>query len=172
MQKIKLFSEEEILESLLTSMNQITEYIYLGNQTAAGYSPAFEDPNIIADNLQKSKQNLINLGIKNILCCADNNKFFSDDFCYKSLYLKDKPGFPIKDYFHEAYEFINDNIERNEKTLVHCNAGVTRSASIVISYLMKKLNKSFDEIYLFVQSKRPCINVKVFEEDLRSFNSL
>ncbi len=36
------FSEDEMLNSLLTNINQISDNLYLGNQSAAGFIPSFE----------------------------------------------------------------------------------------------------------------------------------
>lgn len=40
---------------------------------------------------------------------------------------------------------------------VHCNAGVSRSASFVIAYLMRELAMTFEEAFTFVKQKRPQI---------------
>jgi protein-tyrosine phosphatase len=47
--------------------------------------------------------------------------------------------------------------KQNRKVLVHCAAGVSRSASFVIAYIMKSRKIGFDEAYTFVKSKRPII---------------
>ena len=41
--------------------------------------------------------------------------------------------------------------------LVHCAAGVSRSASTVIAYVMKKQGMSRDDAYAFVKKCRPGI---------------
>jgi len=41
---------------------------------------------------------------------------------------------------------------------VHCAAGVSRSASIVIAYLMKINHWTFENAYSFVKSKRKIID--------------
>jgi protein-tyrosine phosphatase len=42
-------------------------------------------------------------------------------------------------HFEEAFEFINKGMESG-CVLVHCNAGISRAATIVIAYLMKTRN--------------------------------
>ncbi len=42
--------------------------------------------------------------------------------------------------------------------LVHCQAGVSRSASVVIAFLIKKFKVDFSEALNFVQSKRKVVN--------------
>jgi dual specificity phosphatase 12 len=48
----------------------------------------------------------------------------------------------ILHHFEECIEFIETILAENEKVLVHCHAGVSRSATIVCAYLMKKHGKS------------------------------
>ena len=44
-------------------------------------------------------------------------------------------------------------ISSGGKILVHCYAGVSRSASMVIAYFMAEKNMSFSEAFSFVKSK-------------------
>jgi hypothetical protein len=53
---------------------------------------------------------------------------------------------------------INDIISRGIKCIVHCQKGMSRSASIVIAYIMKYHNMSYYDAHHYVKSKRDCIN--------------
>ena len=53
---------------------------------------------------------------------------------------------------------------------MHCYAGVSRSSTIVISFLMKKLNWSFKKALDYVRKKRWVINPNPgFVRQLKSF---
>ena len=46
----------------------------------------------------------------------------------------------------------------NKKVFIHCAAGVSRSASLAIGYLMKLNKWAAEEALEYVQSKRPCVD--------------
>lgn len=60
-------------------------------------------------------------------------------------------------HFDECIEFIEESLKKNENILVHCAAGVSRSASIVIAYIMKTKKLKFEEAFNLVKSKRSII---------------
>ncbi len=55
--------------------------------------------------------------------------------------------------------------------LVHCNAGVSRSASVVIGFLMSQEKMSFDEAFSAVKTARPHIQPNPgFMSQLKKYN--
>jgi len=72
----------------------------------------------------------------------------------------------IASYFKETYDFI----ESSDKIFIHCAAGVSRSAAILIAYLMKKNKKRYVDMFNLVKEKRSCINPNPkFVEDLKKY---
>ena len=51
--------------------------------------------------------------------------------------VNDMPNVQLHSYFDEIVDMIDDNIKRNNNCLIHCVAGVSRSATLCIAYLMK-----------------------------------
>jgi len=56
---------------------------------------------------------------------------------HKVVKALDSPDFDLSACFEECFEFIDDHRRKGHNVLVHCVAGVSRSATIVIAYLMQ-----------------------------------
>jgi protein-tyrosine phosphatase len=76
----------------------------------------------------------------------------------KFLALADTPDARLDSVLDVALAFIDNALETGNSVLVHCAAGVSRSASVVIAYLMLKKNYSFDEAFSTTKRARPCIS--------------
>ena len=136
-------------------INQITDTIYLGNVQAA-----FD------------KKKLKKLGIKKILTVmsAFGNHYSEHEFIHKSIEVDDAYDTNLICHFKECLLFM----EGRDKVFVHCAAGMSRSPTIVIAYLMWKRQLLLREAMEFVKSKRPEISpnlnfmnqLKIFEEKL------
>lgn len=74
---------------------------------------------------------------------------------YFHLPIYDKEGQKIELYFDATYKYIEKNIARG--IYIHCHAGTSRSATIVIAYLMRKRCISLKDAFHLVKSKRMCI---------------
>lgn len=83
--------------------------------------------------------------------------YFPGEFTYKHVYIDDLPSTDITVFFDECFLFINDVIKAEGNVLVHCMAGVSRSPSIIIAYLMKSKKLKFREAYDYVKCHRPVI---------------
>ena len=134
-------------------ISQITNTIYLGNIDAAF-------------NKKKLKQ----MGIKKVLTvmASFGNHYNSNEFIHKSINVDDDYQTNIIQYFKECLLFI----EGNDKIFVHCAAGMSRSPTIVIAYIMWKNKLSLNKAIKFVKEKRSIISpndnfmnqLKIFEE--------
>ncbi|XP_033329893.1 dual specificity protein phosphatase 19 [Megalopta genalis] len=78
-----------------------------------------------------------------------------DGIKYYYCDLLDLPEVDVTVSIEKCIKIIDEN--RIENILVHCNAGVSRSPTIVISYLMVYEGLSFDDAYYKVKQVRDCI---------------
>lgn len=73
----------------------------------------------------------------------------------KYIQVTDMPREDLLTHFEDSYEFIDRALlESNNKVLVHCYFGMSRSATIVIAYMMKKHEKCFSDAFQVVKEKR------------------
>uniref|UniRef100_A0A8C7JF74 Dual specificity phosphatase 19a n=1 Tax=Oncorhynchus kisutch TaxID=8019 RepID=A0A8C7JF74_ONCKI len=80
---------------------------------------------------------------------------FPDLFIYKTLSILDVSDTDITSSFQECSKFIDQANKENGVVLVHCNSGVSRSASVVIGYLMSRQGKPFDDAFALVKTAWP-----------------
>ena len=122
-------------------MNYIIDNIYLGDIDAAQNITYLKEYNITA-----------------VVNCAD--EFFSEyeDIKFIELRLYDDSDPKSENLFPRievAYKFIKLHSKNN--VLVHCAMGVSRSATMVIFYLMKEKGWDYDTCYQYIIERRPTI---------------
>ena len=54
------------------------------------------------------------------------------------IQIPDFPNADISKYFDITYNFIDSHIKQKKNVLVHCMAGISRSVTIVLNYILKK----------------------------------
>jgi len=76
---------------------------------------------------------------------------------YKKFYWHHNQDHLSK-YFDKAFEFINESRNKKKAVLVSCQQGVSRSASLIIAYIMKTLQLNVAQAYAFVKLRNPHIS--------------
>uniref|UniRef100_A0A8R1YIG8 protein-tyrosine-phosphatase n=1 Tax=Pristionchus pacificus TaxID=54126 RepID=A0A8R1YIG8_PRIPA len=61
-------------------------------------------------------------------------------------------------YFNDAFQFLEKVRENKKIVLVHCLAGISRSPTMCISYIMKYLKMDSEDAYKFVKARRSTIS--------------
>ena len=139
-------------------MDKITDKIYLGGCFGA-------------DDEKQLKEKKI----KYVLSCMGRLSPVYKDKTIKQkiIELNDTPETNIIQYFIESIKFI----EEADKIFVHCFAGVSRSATLVIAYFMWKRKIPYKESLEFVNKYRmigPNLGFRkqlvIFEEKLKENN--
>ncbi|XP_041645456.1 dual specificity protein phosphatase 13-like [Cheilinus undulatus] len=120
-------------------------------------------PNLYLGDMFMShdKLGLYNLGINHVLnashgklCCKGSDDFYGTTVKYYGVPANDLPTFDISPFFYPAAEFIHHALTSGGKVFVHCAVGVSRSATLVLAYLMIHHNHSLLSSIHAVQQKR------------------
>ena len=98
------------------------------------------------------------LGITHIVDATKDN-FEKDKFEILKIALPDTPQAPIEQYFDSAIEFVQKALVNNEnnRVLIHCQMGISRSTTLTIAYLMKSKKYSLYDAYKLCKECRPRI---------------
>ena len=135
-------------------VNQVDLNIFIGDSTSA-----------------QDKPWLTSTGITHIINTAEEiQNFYADPKTsggyrprYFNLRLKDNPTPGDEDLLgvlERTFRYIKDVIRINPsaKISIHCHMGKSRSASIVIYYLMRSRGWGYEEALEFARSKRPIVS--------------
>lgn len=130
--------------------------LYMGSQDVA------QDK----DLLRKHKiTHIISVGVQVCQC---------SEVIYSFIEALDLPEFDMRPVFQQSAQLINDIRDSGGSVFVHCNAGVSRSATIVIAYLMEKEKLPYLQAVELLKQARPCVKpndgfirqLKLLENDL------
>lgn len=73
---------------------------------------------------------------------------------YLGLAVTDMMSFNISQYFNKCADFIDAALESGGKVLVNCKQGASRSAAVVLAFLMMKRKMRIQEAVRMVREKR------------------
>ncbi|RIA96917.1 hypothetical protein C1645_687428, partial [Glomus cerebriforme] len=76
---------------------------------------------------------------------------------YKKIFWTHNQENLIADFI-PAFAFIDEARSAGRNILVHCQCGVSRSASLIISYVMKVNRMTLNQAYEFVKDRSPYIS--------------
>jgi dual specificity MAP kinase phosphatase len=123
--------------------SQVTPFLFIGNMKDASDTAG-----------------LVRLGIDHVLnvTAVSPTYAMSEAITYKQLHAADNGYQNLKQYFEEAFDFIDLARSRSGSVLIHCQAGVSRSPTIAVAYLIKQFPMSLVDAYKFVKNRRSIIS--------------
>lgn len=127
----------------LTMFNQlakITDHLYLSSAAAVTHPKLIQNGITHVINVTME---MPNIAVKDVQCIQ--------------IHVDDMPGANLRAYFDRCADKVHHVHKRGGRTLIHCVAGVSRSASLCMVYLMKYHRMRLLEAYYHVKGRRPVI---------------
>lgn len=122
---------------------RILPFLFLGSQRDA------QDPQLLAAH---------NIGYELNVSASCPKPDFIPDAHFLRIPVNDSHADKLRPHFARACRFLDKVRESSGCVLVHCLAGVSRSPTVAIAYVMRHLGLSSDDAYRYVKSKRPSIS--------------
>lgn len=137
------------------------------------YAIFWSDPTPVVDNIYlgsafnaASYDLLKKLGVKVIInATTEISNYYPEEFVYLRYKLYDNNKHSIKKYLEKSFEDIQYHQQNTQgNILIHCFMGASRSASIVLYYLMRTQTHNdgksytFDDAVSYLKNKRITVN--------------
>ncbi|CAI5782409.1 specificity phosphatase 22-A-like [Podarcis lilfordi] len=136
-----------------TGMSKVVGGLYLGN---------------IRDS--EDKENLVKNGITHILSVHNNAKPVLEDMTYLCISASDSSNQNLIQHFKECIKFIHECRLHGGGCLIHCLAGVSRSTTILVAYLMTVTNFGWEECLTATKAVRSYVSPNFgFQEQLQEY---
>ncbi|XP_036209703.1 dual specificity protein phosphatase 18 [Myotis myotis] len=125
----------------VSGLSQITSSLYISNGVAANNRLMLSSNHITS---------VVNVSVEVV-------STLYEDIQYVQVPVADTPTAPLCDFFDPIADHIHDVGMKQGRTLLHCAAGVSRSAALCLAYLMKYHTMSLLEAHTWTKSCRPII---------------
>lgn len=94
--------------------------------------------------------------------------YYGERRFHKKVQLEDTETQSLSTVLSECMDFIGSSL-REGNVLVHCAAGISRSASLVIAYLIMTRKITYEEALKYVQTRRSIVQPNEnFEKQLKA----
>ncbi|EEB14103.1 dual specificity protein phosphatase, putative [Pediculus humanus corporis] len=131
-------------------------------------------PGLYVGNYRDSKDNaqLERYGITHIIAIHDAARKLHHDKHYLCVMASDTPDQNLSQYFPICNDFIHAARLRGGNVLIHCLAGMSRSVTVTVAYIMSVTDLSWKEALKVVRVGRSVANPNLgFQKQLQEFET-
>ncbi|KAG8440857.1 hypothetical protein GDO86_006553 [Hymenochirus boettgeri] len=156
--ELNVFELEKLLytgKSVWQHADEVWPNLYLGDQEIAANK---------GELMQMNITHILNASHSHFRGGEENYKGMN--ICYLGIEAQDSPTFDMSIHFYPAADFINKAITGRGKILVHCAVGVSRSATLVLAFLMIHHKMTLVEAITAVKERRGIIPNRGFLRQL------
>ncbi|XP_071237799.1 dual specificity protein phosphatase 22-A-like isoform X4 [Salvelinus alpinus] len=118
----------------------------------------------------ENRESLSQNNITHILSVYNNAKPVLEDMTYLCIHAADASSQNLSQHFKESIRFIHECRLNGGACLVHCLAGVSRSTTMVVAYLMTVTTYSWEECLSAVKAVRSFVGPNYgFQHQLQEY---
>ncbi|XP_055534949.1 protein phosphatase Slingshot homolog 3 [Wyeomyia smithii] len=131
-------------------------------------------PGLYVGNYRDSKdyQQLDRFQITHIVSIHDSPRRFHSDKHYLCVMAADTPDQNLSQYFSVCNDFIHAARLKDGNVLIHCLAGMSRSVTVAVAYIMSVTPLSWKEALKVVRAGRAIANPNLgFQNQLQEFET-
>lgn len=140
-------------------LSKINDLLYLGTWKDAADGPLLKSYEIT---------HVLNVA-KEVDPQAEHNQHYVG-IVSETIPMSDCHAQDLEDNFDAAFKFIEQARAQHAKVLVHCRRGISRSAAIVVAYLMASEGWTYPTALEHVQARRSCVSLNLaFQEILSDY---
>ena len=107
--------------------------------------------------IAEKKWYLRKVGVTHVVNASQEADAFPHEYKYLHIDIADNEDADMARYFVKCNAFIADAIAEGGVVLVHCRAGISRSATLVIAFLCGRRNMTLKDAVCWVRERRPII---------------
>ncbi|XP_077148036.1 dual specificity protein phosphatase 18 isoform X2 [Ranitomeya variabilis] len=125
--------------------SSVTDHLFLSSAAAASKATLLTGHHITC---------VINVSL-------ESPAFVVPDLEYRQVPVADLPEAPLYDHFQAISHKINEVAEAGGRTLIHCSAGISRSPTLCLAYLMEHQGLTLRAAHTHLQQCRPIIRPNI-----------
>ncbi|XP_067158974.1 dual specificity protein phosphatase 22-A-like [Apteryx mantelli] len=138
-----------------SGMSKVVKGLYLGNIRDA-----------------EDREKLLRNGVTHILAVHNNAKPVLEGLTYLCISASDSSSQNLMQHFKECIEFIHECRLRGGGCLVHCLAGVSRSTTVLVAYLMTVTELGWERCLAATKAARSYVSPNFgFQQQLQEYEA-
>ena len=160
-----LFPSHGVQEYPTQDMDEVYPGIFLGNAASAADIDRLHKHNVgyVLNAAHGTDASLFQLQVHS------KEDYEKHGIAYFGVEALDMSSYPLHKHFKESTDFIRRGLQSGKSVLVHCRMGISRSAALVVAFLIEAEKMDCKEAMKLVRSRREIFPNDGFMQQLAQY---